>query len=226
MTTEIKNLKMQYGEKTVLDISSLSIKKGEITVLLGANGSGKSTLLQCIAGTRKPTEGDIITQGTIKYSPQFSYMFSGTTADNIAMGINLKGKEKKEKLKRQLNDFLLTEISQQKAQKLSGGEKQRVAAARIMAEPCDILLLDEPTASADKDATILIENKIREFRDNTGCSVIMSTHSIKEATALADRIIILDGGHIIKDGSTEIIKTELLSFTDADLKLNSEIADA
>ncbi len=203
---EIKNLKKIYGNKTVLDIDSLTVKKGEIFVVAGPNGSGKSTLLKIIAGVIKASEGSVLSKGEIFYLPQQSVPFAKTVKKNILFAAKDKhsAKERGDAL---LNELALCELADKSATTLSGGECQRLALGRVLMNKGDFLLLDEPTSAADIEGSEIIEKAIKRYHAETNCGIIMTTHSPAQALAFADRIIMLKSGTIAEQGSA----AELLS---------------
>ncbi len=200
---EIRNLKKQYRERTVLDIPLLTVKEGEILAVAGANGSGKSTLLRILAGTIKCSEGDMSLPGKILYMPQQSYAFRGDLLKNVTLGG--ADREKGEKL---IDKLELTELKNKKAASLSGGELQRLSLCRVLARKAELLLLDEPTSACDAKGAELVIKAIKEYRDETGCAVILSTHSPVLAVNAADRLIILNSGKIEADGEPVSVLNE------------------
>ena len=197
---EIKRLTKKYGERTVLNIDSLKIKKGETVVVVGPNGSGKSTLLKILSGVLPKGEGEYTVGGSVFYLPQQSVPFRKTVRKNLLFC--LKNSEDKEKRTDEILSLLsLTDFADKKASGLSGGECQRLALGRVLINECDFLLLDEPSSAADIEGTEIIENAIREYKKKTGCGIIMTTHTPGQAKRLADRIIILHKGEIAEEGS-------------------------
>lgn len=199
---KIEKLKKSYFERTVLNIPSLHIKKGEVAVAIGANGSGKSTLLKILAGTLKQSEGNFKIGGKSLYLPQQSVPFSKSVYENVMFSMQDK-RNAEERCKEVLTALGLWSLKDKNAKTLSGGECQRLALARIIVNNCDVLLLDEPSSAADIESIELIENAVLEYRIKTGCSVLMTSHLPSQAKKLADRIIILDNGNIAEQGSVE-----------------------
>ncbi len=201
---EIKHIKKSYGKRTVLDISSLSFKKGETTVIVGPNGSGKSTLLKVLAGIIKGEENDFSVEGKLLYLPQHSIPFRKTVRNNIIFSLE----DKRDKEKRSLDilqELELSELRDKSAKTLSGGECQRLALARVLVNSCDFLILDEPSSAADIEGNELIEKAIMSYKKKTGCGIIMTTHSPRQARVLGDRIIMLCDGQVAEKGSSEEI---------------------
>ncbi len=198
---KIKELKKVYGNRTVLDIDCLEIKKGETVVIVGPNGSGKSTLLKILSGVIKQNSGDFSSEGVMYYLPQQSVPFGKTVKKNILFSV----KDKTDADKRTediLNLFNLKALADKNAKSLSGGECQRLSLARILVNKADIILLDEPTSAADIEGTEIIENALKEYKNKTGCAILMTTHSPRQAMALADRIVMLKDGRIVESGNT------------------------
>ena len=199
---EIQDLKKIYGERTVLSIPSLRFENGSSTVLAGANGSGKTTLIKILAGTLKATDGNLTLPQKIRYLPQQSYAFRG----NLIKNITLTGADENTAL-RLLETMELAHLKEKKASSLSGGELQRLALCRVLAQKCDLLLLDEPTSACDAKGTEIVLNAVKAYRAENDCTLIMSTHSPLLATAGGERLIILGDGEIAADGEPKEVLT-------------------
>lgn len=198
---ELQNAVKKYGDRTVLDVSDLTFKKGETAVIVGPNGSGKSTLLKIIAGIIKADEGEVSAKGKILYLPQQSIAFSKTVEKNIYFSLSDK-ENKEEKCKEILGKLNLIHLKDKNAKTLSGGECQRLALSRILINEADFLILDEPSSAADVEGTEIMEKAINEYKEKYGCGIIMTTHSPKQAKIMGDRIIMLCDGKVIEDGKT------------------------
>lgn len=196
---KINNLKKLYGDRTVLDIKSLEIKKGECVVLTGHNGSGKSTFLKILAGTESKTEGDALTKGQIYYLPQQSLPFNKSVKSNILYCLEGRKAEKNELCEKILDAFNLKHLENKNAKTLSGGECQRLALARVLCKKGDIILLDEPSSAADSEGRFLINKLICEYCEKTGCTLVMTTHTGEYPKLKNLRIIELCDGKIKSD---------------------------
>ena len=202
---KITELTKAYGEKTVLCIDELTLEAGVIYAALGANGSGKSTLVKTLAGIEPPDKGGCI---------------DPSGAELCYMPRTKKTPETVERAERLLRELELSESRNTRGDRLSGGETQKLALARTLMRRCGLLLLDEPTASMDMRSTLAAERLIREYRDETGCTVLLVTHSIKQAERLGEELIIMEGGRIAERGRvkelivspTETSTKEFLSF--------------
>ena len=199
---KLLNIKKTYGERTVVDVESITFNKGETVAIVGPNGSGKSTLLKIIADTIKADAGEIKIDGKLLYLPQQSIPFRKSVRKNILYSMECSD-NKDIRCDEVLSKLGLSHLADKNAKGLSGGEAQRLALGRILVNDCDFLLLDEPSSAADIEGTVIIENAIRSYKDKTGCGVIMTTHSPIQALKLADRIIMLCDGKIVEDGKPE-----------------------
>ena len=192
---EIKNLKKTYRERTVLDIDNLLIKDREILAVAGANGSGKTTLLRILACQLKADSGEFTQPKSVLYMPQNAYAFRGSLIDNITVS----GADK-DTAKMLLEKLELSHLSEKKATSLSGGELQRLSLCRVLSKKAELLLLDEPTSACDAKGAELVVEAIKQYREENGCTVVMSTHAPALALNAADRLIILGNGKIEADG--------------------------
>ncbi|MBQ9912730.1 MAG: ABC transporter ATP-binding protein [Clostridia bacterium] len=198
---EIKNLTKNYGDRAVLNIGSLTVKKGDTVVIVGPNGSGKSTLLKILAGILPKSGGDFTVNGSLYYMPQQSVPFRKTVKKNLIFSAKAENKEKK--AENMLSLLSLTDFADKNAAGLSGGECQRLALGRVLINEGDFLLLDEPSSAADIEGTEIIEKAVAEYKRKTGCGILMTTHSPGQARRMADRIVILYNGEIAEEGAPE-----------------------
>ena len=219
---EIRGLRKTYGERVVLDIDELSFEAGQTYALIGANGSGKSTLLRLLAGVSDATSGtfeavraaeahgDAATQPrpyevSIGYMPQKSYVFGYSVFKNVALaleGLSLEQRELEERVNRALAAVGMLELAQSRGGGLSGGEAQRVALARMIVRPHDVLLLDEPTASMDVAGTLQVEEALQNYVEETGCLLVVATHTPSQARRIARKVVMLDSGRVVEQGDT------------------------
>ncbi len=213
------------GRPPALDNVSFSVTPGERIALLGRPGAGKSTLLQCLAGLSHPDTGHILIDGLdlddisrfdrvrwLAYKAQEPAIFAGTLEENLrvsgcvdperfAAAVWASGLESEFKSGRMSLGMQLAE----RGGNLSGGQRQKVALARALAQPAKLLLLDEPTLGLDPEGERLLAERLPKLLDST-TTLIMSTHSAV-MLAMAQRIIALDGGRIVADGPREKLLT-------------------
>ena len=201
---ELHNITKRYGSRTILNIPHISFKEGRRYALIGVNGSGKSTLMRILAGVLMPDTGEIcnIPPDSMGYMPQSPYAFGFTVLKNVEIALS-KSPDTTEKAMQALKAVGMALLANAHGDKLSGGETQRMAFARMIAKPRKLLLLDEPTSSADIKGIDQIENTLLRYAADTGCTVILSTHSPAQALRLAEEIIFLDQGKIAEQGPAE-----------------------
>ena len=187
-----------YAERVVLSLPELELPRGEITAIIGPNGSGKSTLAKILAGIERADEKRPILSGvTVGYLPQKSFPFRMSTEKNILQNGN------DPVLARALmKELRIDALAGQSAKKLSGGETARMALCRILMKRYELLILDEPTAAMDMESTLAAEGLIRRYCTETGCGVLLITHSISQARRIADRVIVLHQGRLIEQGES------------------------
>ena len=207
----INNLSKVYdnGFKALNNVS-LEVKQGEILAMLGPNGAGKTSLISIICGIVKPSSGtvtidnfDIIkdyreTRSRIGLVPQELNLESFETVfDNVSYSRGLYGKKPKpEHIEKILKDLSLWDKKDQRLRQLSGGMKRRVLIAKALSHEPEILFLDEPTAGVDVELRRDMWLVVDELR-KTGVTIILTTHYIEEAEAIADRVAVINQGEII-----------------------------
>lgn len=190
-----------YGPQTVLSLPELEWIPGLIYAVIGANGSGKSTLAKVLSGTEQADHhGALFGSESIGYLPQKPYAFRMRLEQNLYL--NGSDHARAERLMQALG---LEALRRKQAHRLSGGETAKLALARLLMRDYDLLILDEPTAAMDMESTLAAEKLIQAYRDQTGCAVILITHSLRQAQRLSDRIIYLEKGKLIEAGDSKIL---------------------
>ncbi len=188
----IENLKKRFGEKVVFEDFSLNIDDGEFVVFAGNSGSGKTTLLNIIGGLEKPDSGRVIVDGEDIYtrkSKKLYYMYkvgflfqNFALVENKTVRRNLEYVQKKSRMGMSVEEALKNVGLEDKINtlvyKLSGGEQQRVAVARLLYKKCDIVLADEPTGSLDADNAKIVLNYLHNL-NSQGKTIILVTHDEK-----------------------------------------------
>ncbi len=216
---EIFDIEKRYGSLTALRDTNLNIVRGKITALLGPSGSGKTTLLRILAGLESPTNGrilyddNLITAGNrqilrVKATMVFqkSVFFNTTVFKNLAYGLKLRGNSKIEIAKRvdeALDLVGLKGFEKRRADKLSGGEQQRVSLARALVLNTELLLLDEPTVNLDPKNVSIIEESISRVKQDHKTTVVLATHNMFQAEAMSDRAALILGGTISHVGTNQ-----------------------
>jgi ABC-type multidrug transport system ATPase subunit len=188
-----------YEGRTVLDFPGTELEPGRICAVIGANGSGKSTFAKILSGVLKPDRrGPLSDAKTVGFMPQKNYAFRMTTKTNIL----LNGPDEA-RADRLMEAIQLTELSSKRADKLSGGETARMALVRLMMRAYDLVILDEPTAAMDMETTLLSEKLIVEYVRETGCALILVTHSLQQARRIADEVWYFHKGSLLEAGAKE-----------------------
>ena len=217
----VKGLVKRYKELIAIDHLDLSVKEGEIFGLLGPNGSGKSTTINCILALLEYDKGEIKIFGEpmspkayeikkqIGIVPQDVAVYESLTVyENIDFfcGLYIKDKETRKKYVQEAIDFVaLNDFVRFKPNKLSGGLKRRLNIACGIAHKPKLIFFDEPTVAVDPQSRNKILEGIEELRDK-GATVIYTSHYMEEVEQLCDRILIIDKGHTIAEGTVEELK--------------------
>lgn len=190
-----------YAGRCVLRCPALELPEGRVTALIGANGSGKTTLARVLAGVERADGRVRALHGVrVGYMPQKPYAFRMSMARNIALG---GGDAQWQK---QLSDaLLLTPLAKRRAKRLSGGETQKMALARLLMGKYDLLILDEPTAAMDMESSLTAERLVREVTRRTGCATLLITHSVQQARRCADFAIYLHNGAVVEQGDAKTV---------------------
>lgn len=224
---KVRNLKKVYNNKIVLDVDNLNFQEGKIYAIVGPNGSGKTTLLNILNLLEKPDKGQIffynqeITNKSNSYTleirrqmtlvNQDPFLFHSTVYDNIAYGLKIRSipsEVQKNRIRSALNIVGLSGFKDRKANQLSGGEAQRVVIARALVIEPEVLFLDEPTANIDQKHIDVVERIIKKIKKEIKTTVIFNTHDLSQAYRLADEVISLLDGKIIKQVPENLLRGE------------------
>lgn len=217
---ELKNISKNYEGRPLLNDISFTLKDDETICLLGASGSGKSTLLRMIAGLEFPDDGMILFNSmdlanTPPHLRDFGLVFQDyglfphlNILDNIAFGLRMKkysNAEIAERVATLLEQVGLAGFENRNVIDLSGGEQQRVALARALAPNPRLLMFDEPLGALDRTLKEDLLNELRDILRETKIPAIYVTHDQEEAFAIADRILLLHDGEMIREGTPQEI---------------------
>lgn len=202
----LRDVVQQFGGRVVLEIPVLHFVPGKRYGLIGENGSGKTTLIRMLAGTSKPTSGTIEGLGGNKvgYLPQLPYAFSFSVLENVTLALDGHN-DAKTLAQKALTAVGMDSLVKARGDRLSGGEAQRMALARVLVREYDVLLLDEPTSSTDVRSMDLIELTLKEYVQKTQCTLIFSTHSPAQALRLGDEVLYLEKGKLVEQGDAEAL---------------------
>ncbi|MBL0732262.1 MAG: ATP-binding cassette domain-containing protein [Desulfosarcina sp.] len=229
----IEKLTKYYNELCAVDRIDLNINKGEILGLLGPNGAGKTTTLRILTGFLKPTSGRIQVngynideqllqiKGLIGYLPESAPLYYNMLVfDYLNFVADIRGIESNKKLARihELSDLCgLNEVMHKSIGELSKGYKQRTGLAHAMMSNPEILVLDEPTSGLDPNQIVEIREIIKQIGKEK--TIIFSTHILSEAEATSDRIVIINQGKIVADGSAQSLKASAQSESSVNIAL-------
>lgn len=213
---QLQNVYKRFGKTVALDNISLDVQSGEFLFLLGPSGCGKTTLLRIIAGLEELDQGRVIQAGRdVTRLPasrrDFGIVFQSyalfpnlTVADNIAYGLKNQ-KLPKAQIAARVAELLqlvgLQGLDRRYPAQLSGGQQQRVALARALALSPGLLLLDEPLSALDARVRANLRSEIKSLQRRVGVTAIMVTHDQEEALTMADRIVVMNHGHIVQIGT-------------------------
>jgi len=217
---ELIKLTKRYGDTIAVDAIDQTIPEGTYTCLLGPSGCGKSSTLRMIAGHETVSSGDILQnslnitdlpparRGTAMMFQSYALFPHLSVVDNVAFSLKMKGVDKKARQAeaRQLLELVdMAPYGDRLPTQLSGGQQQRVALARALITKPSILLLDEPLSALDPFLRIRMRTELKRLQRELGISFIHVTHSQDEALALADHIIVMNGGRIEQDGPPQTV---------------------
>ena len=225
---ELNRVRFAFGDRLIYDDLNLSVPRGKVSVIMGPSGCGKSTLLNFIGGRIQPKIGEVIVDGIdvsvlsrqrlYKLRKSMGMMFQNSALltdlsvfDNVAFPVR-EHTDLDEKLIRHLVLFKLQMVGLRGARdlkpaELSGGMARRVALARAIALDPMLVMYDEPFTGLDPISKGVIVKLIREVGDALGMTSLVVTHDVSEGLSIADKVLLLGGGHIIGEGSPEEMKT-------------------
>jgi sulfonate transport system ATP-binding protein len=219
LTVHVRGLVKEFGDRRVLDGLDLAVRKGEFVALLGRSGSGKSTLLRVLSGLDADHTGESTVDGTVSVAFQQPRLLDWRKVwRNVVLG--LKAPDPRATAQRALAEVQLSDRADAWPRTLSGGEAQRVSLARALVREPDLLLLDEPFAALDALTRLAMHRLVKQLWVAHRPAVLLVTHDVDEALALADRILVLDSGRIVAEHVVaephQRLRTEVL----ADLGVN------
>ena len=220
MSIEVRSVSKSFGSFLALDGVSLRVGEGELVALLGPSGSGKTSLLRIIAGLEEPDRGTVLFQGEdatrrdvrerrVGFVFQHYALFRRMSVfENVAFGLRVKPRAERPseaEVRRRVGDLLklvqLDWLGDRLPSELSGGQRQRVALARALAVEPKVLLLDEPFGSLDARVRQELRRWLRRLHDEIRLTSLFVTHDQEEALEVADRVVLLDRGRVVQDGT-------------------------
>ena len=222
MSIQVDHVTKRFGSFTVLNDVSLHAQAGELIALLGPSGCGKTTLLRILAGLERPDQGRILLHGVevtdqritdrrvgfvFQHYALFRHM---TVTENVAFGLSVLPKSQRpgpEKIQKKVDELLslvqMRAMADRYPNQLSGGQRQRVALARALAVEPKLLLLDEPFGALDAKVRKELRRWLRRLHDELHITSILVTHDQEEALEAADRVVVLNQGHVEQIGTPD-----------------------
>jgi ABC-2 type transport system ATP-binding protein len=217
----VEHLKKRYGAIEAVKDISFSVQPGEIFGLLGPNGAGKTTTIRCLCTLAKPDSGTLEIEGvSVIDQPKLARRLLGYVAQEVALDKILTGREllqlqaslyhlsasqSKERIEQLLEILKLKDYAEQKTGTYSGGLRKRLdLAAGLLHQPA-VLVLDEPSVGLDIESRFILWDFLRQLRD-AGTTVLITSHYLEEIDALADRLVIIDQGKVLAEGSPAELK--------------------
>ena len=224
---KIRQLKIAFGNKIVLNDLDLDVYEGETLAVIGPSGTGKSTVIKVLTGLLPPTSGSVVIDGqetsgyseeewdglrrrmgvVFQYSALFDFLSVG---ENVAFGLRRYFKLSEEEIQERVAQLLdlvgMPDTQKMLPSELSGGMKKRVALSRALAMEPRIVLYDEPTSGLDPVMTMTISRLIRKTQEQLGLTSVLVTHDMESAFFAADRIAMLDKGKIVQIGTPDEIR--------------------
>jgi ABC-type proline/glycine betaine transport system ATPase subunit len=220
---QVRDIIINRNGRSVLQVKSLDIQRGETLTVVGPNGSGKSTLLLALARLLKPSHGEIQYDGKslkqlneLEYRRKISYVFQApllmdmTVEQNVALGLKFRGTNRDEterRVREWMRQLGVDALAKRRASQLSGGEAQRVSLARAFVLEPELLLLDEPFSALDPPTRSRLIQDLYDLLEGTHRTAVFVTHNLGEAAKLSHRIAVIIGGVLRQVGTAEQIKS-------------------
>lgn len=243
MSMELQHVTHIYGEgttfaKKALDDVNIKIEDGEFVGIIGHTGSGKSTLIQHFNGLLRPSDGKVLYQGNDIFAPDFPLrsmrgkvglvfqypeyqLFETSVIKDVAFGPKNQGLNEKEALERAKEALIMAGLNEEHWGKspfeLSGGQKRRAAIAGVLAMEPEMLILDEPTAGLDPKGRNELFDQICQLREQKGMTIVLVSHCMEDVAEHVDRLIAMQKGRVLFDGTTRDVFTHVKELEEAEL---------
>lgn len=243
MSMELQHVTHIYGEgttfaKKALDDVNIKIEDGEFVGIIGHTGSGKSTLIQHFNGLLRPSDGKVLYRGNDIFAPDFPLrsmrgkvglvfqypeyqLFETSVIKDVAFGPKNQGLNEKETLERAKEALIMAGLNEEHWEKspfeLSGGQKRRAAIAGVLAMEPEMLILDEPTAGLDPKGRNELFDQICQLREQKGMTIVLVSHCMEDVAEHVDRLIAMQKGRVLFDGTTRDVFTHVKELEEAEL---------
>ena len=243
MSMELQHVTHIYGggttfAKKALDDVNIKIEDGEFVGIIGHTGSGKSTLIQHFNGLLRPSDGKVLYRGNDIFAPDFPLrsmrgkvglvfqypeyqLFETSVIKDVAFGPKNQGLNEKEALERAKEALIMAGLNEEHWEKspfeLSGGQKRRAAIAGVLAMEPEMLILDEPTAGLDPKGRNELFDQICQLREQKGMTIVLDSHCMEDVAEHVDRLIAMQKGRVLFDGTTRDVFTHVKELEEAEL---------
>lgn len=243
MSMELQHVTHIYGEgttfaKKALDDVNIKIEDGEFVGIIGHTGSGKSTLIQHFNGLLRPSDGKVLYRGNDIFAPDFPLrsmrgkvglvfqypeyqLFETSVIKDVVFGPKNQGLNEKEALERAKEALIMAGLNEEHWEKspfeLSGGQKRRAAIAGVLAMEPEMLILDEPTAGLDPKGRNELFDQICQLREQKGMTIVLVSHCMEDVAEHVDRLIAMQKGRVLFDGTTRDVFTHVKELEEAEL---------
>jgi molybdopterin-binding protein len=243
----VKDLAVNHGSQTVLQVDTLDIHQGEVLAIIGPNGAGKSTLLLVLARLLQPCNGRVYFRGApVEQENELSYrrrialvlqeplLLHQSVFENVSTGLKFRGLSRSE-IKNRTNQWLqhleISHLANRPAHRLSGGEAQRTSLARAFAVQPELLLLDEPFSALDTPTRTRLLQDLQALLSQTGITTVFITHDLDEALFLGDRVAVMLGGLLRQVGKPQDVFTapkdaEVAAFVGVETVISGKVISA
>jgi sulfonate transport system ATP-binding protein len=217
---KVENVCKRFGANSALSPVSLQLVRGEVVAIVGRSGSGKSTLLRLIAGLDAPSSGQIFIEGQPLRSginSRARLMFQDAALlpwlsvfENVLLATR-RGTDRQQVARATLEHVGLADREREWPLVLSGGQRQRVALARALASEAELILFDEPLGALDALTRLEMQNLIERLWLESRFTAVLVTHDVEEAVALADRVLVMEGGKLIFETAVDLERPRIRS---------------
>ncbi|MBX3072968.1 ABC transporter ATP-binding protein [Candidatus Obscuribacterales bacterium] len=216
---EVTGLRKQFGPSEAVKNVTFHADRGEIVGLLGANGAGKTTTIHMLLGLTKPTAGTVRVFGQniethrteilqrVNFASSYVHLpYNLKVSENLTVFAKIYGvRNPKPKIDRLLEDFEIAHLRNSTSGRLSSGEQTRLNLCKALLNDPEVLVLDEPTASLDPDLADKVRKVLQRYNNETGCTLITTSHNMLDVGELCNRIVFMRSGEVVEEGSSQDI---------------------
>ena len=217
VVSRLEAIRVERSGRTLLELPSLALRRGEVLGLLGRNGAGKSTLLRVMAGLERPDRGQAWLFGTaLRYDDrdlpvrrraatvlQRTLLTTGSVLENVALGLRIRGSTDRREAEAWMERLGIAALGSRAVAELSGGEARRVVLARALATAPELLFLDEPFSGLDRPSRDELLEVLPSMLRSTGATLVLVSHDRTELQGWATRLVLLEQGRVLEEGPAD-----------------------